>query len=66
MTMPGYYDDNFGWYEIESEEDVEFYHHTQHISVEKICQGCGRKVRLKPDYAICNSCADRAERGMEY
>lgn len=64
--MPTYYDDNFGCYTIEDEEDVEFYHHVQSISIEKICQGCGRKVRLKPDYAICNSCADRAEHGMEY
>lgn len=56
--MPSYYDDNFGFYEIESEEDIEFYKQVQQESVEKICERCGRKVRLRPDYAICNSCAD--------
>jgi rRNA maturation endonuclease Nob1 len=65
-TMPGYYDDNFGWYDIESEEDIEFYKRVQRESRMKTCQGCGRRVRLRPDYAICNSCAERAERGMEY
>ena len=42
--MPGYYDDNYGWYEIESEEDIEFYHAMQRKSVKKECMGCGRKV----------------------
>jgi hypothetical protein len=61
--MPGYYDENFGWYEIESEEDIDFYHQVQRESVEKRCQGCGRKVRLRPDYAFCNGCATIIERG---
>ena len=65
--MPrSYYDDNFGFYNIESEEDIEFYHEMQRQSVWKKCQGCGRKVKLKPDYGICNSCAERAERGGDY
>lgn len=66
MPTPTYFDDNFGCYEIRDEEDVEFYHQMQRVSVLKTCKGCGRKVRLKPDYAICNSCADRAEHGLEY
>jgi len=64
--MSGYYDDNFGWYEIESEEDIEFYRQVQAESVEKVCADCGRTVRLRPEYAICNSCADRRERGWSY
>ena len=64
--MPGFYDDNFGWYEIESDEDVEFYHQVQAESVEKECQRCGRLVRLRPDYGICNTCADAIERGLDY
>lgn len=63
-----YYDDNFGHYEIESEEDIEFYRENQRRSVRKKCQGCGRMVKILPDYSICNSCADKLERGgdLEY
>jgi hypothetical protein len=61
-----YYDDNFGHYEINDESDVEFYHQVQKESRRKKCQGCGQMVRLRPDYAYCNACADRAERGGEY
>lgn len=58
-----YYDDNFGHYEIESQEDIDFYFEMQRQSVLKKCEGCGRKVRLKPDYGYCNSCATILERG---
>lgn len=61
--MPSYYDDNFGWYDVNSEEDVEFYRQVQAESVWKECSCCGRKVKLRPDYGICNSCADILERG---
>ena len=64
--MPGYYDDNFGWYDIEDEDDVRFYHQVQRESVEKVCVDCGRTVMLRPDYECCNSCADRRERGWGY
>lgn len=60
-----YYDDNFGRYEIESEEDIEFYHQVQRESVRKKCQGCGRTVKLRPDYGYCNSCADKIEHGWD-
>jgi len=63
--MPGYYDDSFGWYEIESEEDVEFSHQMQRESVKKTCEGCGRTVRIRSTYAYCNSCADKLERGID-
>ena len=63
--MPAYYDDNYGFYEIEDEDDIEFYHRTQSESVSKVCQGCGRTVKIKPDYAYCNSCADKIERGYD-
>jgi len=61
-----YYDDNFGEYNIESEEDIEFYHEMQKMSVEKICVDCGKTVRIKSDYEVCNNCADRRERGLAY
>lgn len=63
--MPSYYDDNYGFYEIDSPEDVEFYHETQRQSVRKRCQGCGRMVRIRPDYAYCNSCATKREQGFD-
>lgn len=64
--MPGFYDDNYGWYEIEDQDDIDFYKQVQRESVWKKCGSCGRRVKLRPDYGICNSCAERAERGMEY
>jgi hypothetical protein len=63
MTGRTYYDDNFGFYEIESEEDIEFYHQMQRMSVRKKCKGCGRMVKIKRDYAYCNACATRLEQG---
>ncbi len=64
--MTTYYDDNFGFYDIEDEEDVEFYHSVQKRSVVKQCSGCGRKVRLLPDYAYCDSCATKIEQGWDF
>ena len=61
--MDGYYDDNFGAWEIRAEDDVEFYHKIQGESVWKKCQGCGQQVKIRPTYAYCNSCADMRERG---
>ena len=63
--MTAYYDDNFGFYEMDSDDDVEFYHQVQRESVKKKCDGCGRTVRLRPDYGYCNSCAEKRERGMD-
>jgi hypothetical protein len=60
--MALYHDDNYGYYRIESEEDVEFYHNVQKNSVWKACKRCERQVFLRRDYAICNSCADEEER----
>lgn len=65
--MPSYYDDNFGWYEdMDDEDNQEFYRQNQRRSVYKTCERCGRKVKLLPEYAICNSCADAIERGMDW
>tara|TARA_R100000049_G_C1863291_1_gene25920 strand:- start:135 stop:317 length:183 start_codon:yes stop_codon:yes gene_type:complete len=56
--MPGYYDDNYGWYDIEDEEDVHFYKRIQKDSVWKKCSYCNRKVKLRRDYNMCNKCAE--------
>jgi hypothetical protein len=63
--MASYYDDNYGFYDIEDAEDIAFYHRTQRESVEKRCQGCGRLVHIRPEYAYCNSCATAIEQGRD-
>ena len=61
-----YYDDNYGhWDNMDDPDMVEFYHKTQAESVWKKCQNCGKEVHIRRDYCICNSCADRMERGMD-
>jgi hypothetical protein len=65
-SYPPHHDDNFGRWEIDSPEDVEFYHQTQRTNVRKKCQGCGSWVKIQPHYAYCNSCADRIERGEDF
>ena len=66
-AMPAY-DDNFGWYEgFDDDPDARaFYHQVQRESVWKKCKRCHRKVKLRRDYVICNSCADALERGGDY
>jgi len=61
MTI--YYDNNFGEYEIESQEDIDFYFHNQKHSVMKKCSICGRKVKLLPNYDKCDSCCSILEHG---
>ena len=62
-----YFDDNYGHWEGMDDPDMrDFYFETQRKSVRKKCQGCGRMVKIKPEYAYCNACADRAERGGDY
>lgn len=60
-----YYDDNYGEWDIQDEDDLEFYRRTQRTNVRKKCAGCGKSVRIQPDYAYCNSCATKIERGMD-
>lgn len=65
MTI-SFYDDNFGHWNMESDEDVEFYFQVQNSNVSKECLGCGQLVRIQPQYGYCNSCADKRERGMDF
>ena len=61
-----YYDDNFGhWDDMEDIDVLNYYHYVQRVSVDKECQGCGRIVRLLPNYGYCDSCATARERGMD-
>lgn len=61
-----YYDENFGhWHSMDDEDMQEFYRQVQEESVWKECNRCGRQVKLRPDYNICNSCAEKIEQGLD-
>ena len=60
-----YYDDNYGEWDIQDEDDLAFYHERQRTNVRKKCKGCNKMVRIQPDYAYCNSCATKIERGLD-
>jgi len=61
-----YYDDNFGhWADMDDPDMQEFYDRVAQESVEKTCEGCQRKVKLLPQYAYCDSCATKIERGED-
>lgn len=64
--MSSYYDDNFGhWEDMDDPENREFYRDVQRRSVTKTCAGCGRRVRILPQYAYCDSCARKREQGFD-
>jgi hypothetical protein len=65
-TTGSFYDDNYGHYEIRDQDDIDFYFETQERSVRKKCAGCGRTVKIRPDYGYCNGCAEKRERGMDF
>lgn len=65
--MASYYDDNFGeWHDMDDEDMREYYHQVQKTNVRKKCKGCNRWVRIQPQYAYCNSCANKIERGEDF
>ena len=63
--MRTYYDDNFGFWDMRDEDDERFYREVQRRSVEKECFGCGRTVRILPEYGYCDSCATKREQGWD-
>ena len=64
--MVSYYDSNFGHWDMEDDDDVDFYHEVQRKSVTKTCQGCRVRVKLLPQYAYCDSCATKIENGWDF
>jgi len=63
--MAIFVDDNYGTWDMDEDGSEEFYFHTQKTNVEKECEGCGRLVKIQPQYGYCNSCAERLERGLD-
>lgn len=65
--MASYYDDNYGhWEGMDEEENREHYRRTQATNVWKKCRGCGKRVKIQPQYGYCNACATARERGVDY
>ena len=70
--MAHFYDDNFGHWEgmtpddPDYESNIAFYNQVQRDSIWKICSRCDKKVKLRKDYAICNSCCELEEKGFQY
>jgi len=66
MSFTTYYDDNFGhWEDMDDVDVLNYYHYVQRVSVDKEYEGCGRIVRLLPNYGYCDTCADAREKGMD-
>jgi hypothetical protein len=61
-------DDNFGVYDMgdDPEGTMEFYRYVQKNSVRKKCKGCGRMVKIMPQYAYCDPCTRKREMGMDF
>ena len=60
-----YTDDNFGHWDMEDPDSIEFYHQVQAESTWKRCEGCGELVKLRPQYGFCNDCATKMEQGWD-
>ncbi len=61
--MAAVYDDNFGFWDIDEEEEQAFFDYVQRQSVQRTCERCERCVRLIPPKTICASCVTALEYG---
>ncbi len=61
--MAAVYDDNFGFWDINGQEEQAFFEYVQRQSVQKTCDRCERRVRLMPPKTLCASCAAALEYG---
>jgi hypothetical protein len=57
------YDDNFGFWNIDGQEEQAFFDYVQGQSVQKICVRCQHRVRLTPPKTLCASCVTALECG---
>jgi hypothetical protein len=61
--MAAVYEDNFGFWDIDDQEEHAFFKYVQRQSVRKTCKRCKRRVRLMPDKTLCASCVTALECG---
>ena len=58
-------DSNYGHYDMTEYDVQDFYREVQGRSDWKTCDGCYRRVKLLPQYSICDDCATRLEHGLD-
>ena len=63
LKMAAVYDDNFGFWDIDGQEEQAFFEHVHSQSVEKTCDRCQRRVRLMREKTLCASCVTALECG---
>jgi hypothetical protein len=63
FKMPAVYDDNFGFWHIDGQEEQAFFDHVQRRSLQRTCERCERRAWLMPPKTICASCATALEYG---
>ncbi len=61
--MAAVYDDNFGFWDIDGQEEQAFFEYVQRQSVQKTCDRCERPVSLMPPKTLCASCVAALECG---
>ncbi len=61
--MAAVYDDNFGFWDIDGQEEQAFFEYVQRQSVLKTCDRCERPVSLMPPKTLCASCVAALECG---
>ena len=58
-------DSNYGHYDMTEHDVQDFYREVQSRSEWKTCDGSYRRVKLLPQYSICDDCATRLEHGLD-
>jgi hypothetical protein len=61
--MPADYDDNFGFWDVDGQEEQAFFDYVQSQSVRKTCDRCDRPAWLIPSKTLCASCVGALECG---
>ena len=61
--MAAVYDDNFGFWHIDGQEEQAFFEYVQSQSTQKTCCRCKRRVRLTAQKTLCASCVAALECG---
>jgi ribosomal protein L37E len=57
------YEDNFGFWDIDGQEEQAFFDHVQRESLPATCDRCGHRVRLLQSKTLCASCVTALECG---